>query len=192
MTFSYISYFNNYSDIPILSLCITDQCLAVQFTLVYYRFLSDDVPSRRSRYEHCRRASVQEKKEWPLKALHLFFTVERERWSTAGWLSWSERCVRDKSQVLMLSFPKKGLRRVRNRLKMSVSCLPGRWRRESRLKAMLEKWDFLLQFVPFPQRHTVELCDGHPEQVLKLLWSKVPLRDEKTQTDDSLRVNTWI
>lgn len=41
---------------------------------------------------------------------------------------------------------------------------------------LLEKRDFLLQFVSFPQREAVELCDRHPEQLLELLRGQMPLR----------------
>lgn len=50
------------------------------------------------------------------------------------------------------------------------------WGGGSRAHFLLEKQDFLLQFVSFPQGEAVELGHGHPEHLLELLGSQVALQ----------------
>lgn len=47
---------------------------------------------------------------------------------------------------------------------------------------LLEKQDFLLQFISFPQGEAVELGHGHPEHLLELLRGQMPLEDRQGQS----------
>lgn len=47
---------------------------------------------------------------------------------------------------------------------------------------MLEKRNFFLQFISFPQRKTIELWHGHPKQILEVIRWEMPLGKKSKDT----------